>query len=1853
MVLSGLSLIQDETPAAAAPERTTEPVLVAGTVYADATQNNTLDASGTAGKVDLGVAEAAVTLACATPLDAEHGGWSTQTDANGAWSFAVDTDWKAHCADDQLHVTVDVTGVAGDVYAVHKSVSADNAFAAVNDANQVARSTPFSAESAPANLDALVWPTWQLDVKLPNAEGGLDGKAVFTGAAPWDSKNGPGSDTGTDNDVVRSGDVTSFTWSITANATEALADAFTSAVFEQTIELSDGAVANFTNVPMVCDGTAPASEIRAFSSPNDTVGTPIEKRTAPPAGTTHVTLTCNLGEVGIATAATLLDTAVWASPDSVNGSTFTSVTRVYGVNAAGVATARPDGPVAVGPIEITSKPRYDLAKHAPFSSTWTFRTINGEKVPGRQIYYPITISTDRKQGVEAFQQPVTATEDFWAQLDRKAEVGTSAVKDLEYEIVACRPSTNYGTTEAILGGVNKGDTNSASSVSDSGTCAFERTADDNTSPYTLTFDGIDTSGKHYPTKLNGGADLSAGPYYVASYEVAVFIPLTQVDRANGVEGDGIGQLYAYNQITGFDPVGLSGVSNFGDDNEPGFCADRRVGGDFNRCDLMEDNTRSNNVAGPTSIQMSPGSFSKSFLDHLTPWSYTLTRLPGSTGSHDGAATIQPGEVHQSQVVLVNGGTPWTEAGLCDVFDNTTLKLAPLNQVTGMSEANAAQYANDLYAYVHDSSLPGRKSSQEPNQQHYTIEYGAFDFGNDTANNGVFDAGTNRFGGSWLNQANARCADTATEWHSDPNKVAGGIDSVNAIRAVAADGSKISTGTSLYLMSAFEQRDEFNGGPNAGQTIPVGTVAANYGQVTTDTLSPGWSLKLTDSTFAQRYEPQPESALTDGDRWTVTRAMAQLNLRTIEVEGVGGGAADFDTTGSTLAGTPVIWETVAGVSANSATPALVKNVVVTQTLPKHVTYNAEMTALTRGGTPATTAVVNPDGTTTLTWLIGDVTPNEKLPSRIIYTDTDALTPASTALVSSAKITGDTLVPLKAHADDHTVTLAQDGKLQLQKSVDQTLDLQNDTQAYTLKVKNFSQNLSILPVTVIEVLPYNGDAKNQANVNRTPASDFAGTSGLTGPVTATDFGGETALAGTTYYTSVAPEDVPQNLNDDDASIWFAESDFGAPGAPADWTQVTAFKFVGDTKLETGTNTKKSGLILTFETEQRDNDPGDLYANRFTAFSDTFSGEQEGYQLLTSNQTTVRVLGFSLGDLIWIDQDRDGKFDEARDLAAPAGVTVEVYSAADGGTLAGRATTNEDGRWILNDLAEGDYYAVIPAAEFASGGLLAGYSAAAVNSKTDADTDLNETADHHAINDGDRVRSAGTITLSASVDGSKIIGHEPIGDNVGSLSVSPLTTDEFTNLTLDLALEPVPGYEFTKTSNPVSGTTVLPGEAITYTLTGTNTGLTVLDPVEISDDLSGVLEHAALMGDPVVTITDAAGATRDGGTVTADDTSLAWTGALGVGESVQLVYSVQLNDGTEGVIIHNRASSTATPPGQPPIVPPTVETQHPTPGYTFWKSANPASDNPVAVGESITYTLTGRNSGETVLDPVEITDDLSKVLAHATLDGDIEATITGADGVAREGTAPDLSGTSLSWSGKLEVGETVSINYSVTVNEGAEGQTLKNIAVSTATPPGKPPVEPPPATTEHPVPGYTLAKTSDPGSGTEVKAGQLIQFTLTGTNTGATVLDPVVLTDDLSAVLDNTELVGTPSATIVDAQGVESRAAAPQLDGTTLTWEGTLDIGERVDVTYRVKVHDEVGKVTIENTVSSTATPGGTTITPPPATTTHTTPEASTSKPLIPGLSITGAQAGIGGGVALLLLVAGAVLVLRARRKTVNTR
>jgi uncharacterized repeat protein (TIGR01451 family) len=256
-----------------------------------------------------------------------------------------------------------------------------------------------------------------------------------------------------------------------------------------------------------------------------------------------------------------------------------------------------------------------------------------------------------------------------------------------------------------------------------------------------------------------------------------------------------------------------------------------------------------------------------------------------------------------------------------------------------------------------------------------------------------------------------------------------------------------------------------------------------------------------------------------------------------------------------------------------------------------------------------------------------------------------------------------------------------------------------------------------------------------------------------------------------------------------------------------------------------------------------------------------------------------------------------------------------------------------------------------------------------------------------------------------------------------------------------------------------------------------------------------------------------------------------------------------------------------------------------------------------------------------PATVADDLSDVLDDASYNSDVTASAG----------AATLSGTTLTWTGPLPADGTVTVTYSVTVNDHDTGNHQLDNHVSTPTGNCDPEPTNPDCNTTTPVAAYVLTKTSDPKSGTTVHAGQRVSYTVTVVNTGKVDLTPTVR-DDLSKVL-------TDAAYNDDAK---ASAGTVKRAGKHLVWTVPLPIGATATLTYTVTVssdgdYDLVNVAAGDGPVASCG--GGQSV----CTTDNPTEAAS-------ALALTGAPGVPGellGGVLLLLLGGLALLGARTRR------
>ncbi|MDR1264425.1 MAG: DUF11 domain-containing protein, partial [Propionibacteriaceae bacterium] len=359
----------------------------------------------------------------------------------------------------------------------------------------------------------------------------------------------------------------------------------------------------------------------------------------------------------------------------------------------------------------------------------------------------------------------------------------------------------------------------------------------------------------------------------------------------------------------------------------------------------------------------------------------------------------------------------------------------------------------------------------------------------------------------------------------------------------------------------------------------------------------------------------------------------------------------------------------------------------------------------------------------------------------------------------------------------------------------------------------------------------------------------------------------------------------------------------------------------------------------------------------------------------------------------------------------------------------------------------------------------------------------------------------------------------------------------------------WTLAKTSDPGSGSTVVPGDVITYRLTATPIGGTTTDVV-VTDDLSKVLAHAT-----VGTVTAPAGTTA---VINGDQ--LTWT----IGElsnELTLVYRVTVNDDAHGAVLKNTVVGDGDTPPLACSPDDPCSTDHGVDvAWTLAKTASPASGSLVAPGDVITYRLTATPLGGTTAGVV-ITDDLSKLLAHAAL-----GAVT-----APPGTTATVVGDQLTWTiGSLS--NDLTLVYRVTVNADAHGAVLKNTVVGDGDTPPLACSANDPCSTDHGVDvAWTLAKTSEPGSGSLVAPGDVITYRLTAIPLGGTSTG-VVITDDLSGLLSHAALgaVTAPAGTTA------------VVVGDRLTW--TIgELSNELTVTYSVTVNADAHGAVLKNTVT----------------------------------------------------------------------
>ncbi|MBE1484741.1 putative repeat protein (TIGR01451 family) [Plantactinospora soyae] len=419
---------------------------------------------------------------------------------------------------------------------------------------------------------------------------------------------------------------------------------------------------------------------------------------------------------------------------------------------------------------------------------------------------------------------------------------------------------------------------------------------------------------------------------------------------------------------------------------------------------------------------------------------------------------------------------------------------------------------------------------------------------------------------------------------------------------------------------------------------------------------------------------------------------------------------------------------------------------------------------------------------------------------------------------------------------------------------------------------------------------------------------------------------------------------------------------------------------------------------------------------------------------------------------------------------------------------------------------------------------------------------------------VGASAVITYSVAID-SPATGDQILTNAVSSTTVGgncpPAGTDPACAVTVTVL---IPALSIT---NVADVTTAVPGQVIRRTGTITNIGPTAYTGIQINSSLLGIIDDARPNGDQVAS----------SGTLSVVGPNVTWTGDIPVGGVVTITGTVTVNNPDLGDrVITNTVTTTAPGSNCPPASPGpacTLTVNVLVPGLTIVKTADSPNTTP---GDTVTYTVTATNTGETPYVDTTVTDSLSGLLANATYNADA----TAATGTLLY-TAPNLV-----WRGDLPVGAAVEISYTVTVN-GAQtgGRILNNVVTSAAQGSNCPVGGTDPrcaATVAILIPGLSIAKTADTVT---AAVGDQVTYTVTVANTGQTPYTGATFDDLLSEVLDEADFNDDAEATV----------GTVSYDAPVLTWTGDLPVGVTAVITYSVTVDFPAsGDTTLVNTVTS---------------------------------------------------------------------
>lgn len=411
-----------------------------------------------------------------------------------------------------------------------------------------------------------------------------------------------------------------------------------------------------------------------------------------------------------------------------------------------------------------------------------------------------------------------------------------------------------------------------------------------------------------------------------------------------------------------------------------------------------------------------------------------------------------------------------------------------------------------------------------------------------------------------------------------------------------------------------------------------------------------------------------------------------------------------------------------------------------------------------------------------------------------------------------------------------------------------------------------------------------------------------------------------------------------------------------------------------------------------------------------------------------------------------------------------------------------------------------------------------------------------------------SNGTLTFSVQVNALPANGSITNGATLTSNERPPVTTS-VTNSTANLLVS--------KSANPASGTTVNPGQNITYSILLTNpsppatanaTGISVNDAVPAN-----------------TTYVAGSAASTCGATINAAASPINWSNIdLAPNATCTLTFQVKVNlplpNGTQ---IPNQATYTSDQLTTPNTTNTTVHTVTSAPNLALVKTNNPTGA--LGVNGQVVYSLQLTNTGNENAGNVVISDTLPAGTTFVS---------------ASAGGSYNLATNAVSWNIGTLAGPagTVAVNFTVQVSAGSNGQVPAGLVLNNRGnysfdngSGGNKGTGQSNQVTNNTL-SHVLTKTNNPPETVKVAPGSQITYSLTYTNTGSADFTAVTITDNLPAY-----------TSFVSAANGGTFAAG------VVTWNlGVVKAGEVRTVSYIVQVNTPLANGTeIDNQAVATGT------------------------------------------------------------------